>query len=135
MHTRYTLGERAKESAPRRPELSRSHGSSSGSGGDIPTYLPTYRAGYTSSLRVASAPLRISFSSSFFLPRTHTFFFFFFSSLSSYSLSILSLLSPTPTHIHIYTHTHFTNSNPVERNRRGKRRVRTTRADATDETI
>lgn len=31
---------RAKESAPRRPELSRSHGSSSGSGGDIPTYLP-----------------------------------------------------------------------------------------------
>lgn len=31
---------RAKESAPRRSELSRSHGSSSGSGGDIPTYLP-----------------------------------------------------------------------------------------------
>lgn len=41
-HTRCTVAG-AKESAPQHSAvLSRSHGSSSGSGGDIPTYLPTY---------------------------------------------------------------------------------------------
>jgi len=58
---------RAKESAPCRPELSRSHGSCSGSGGDIPTYLPTYRAGCAGAC-VSQAPLHILLPfSSFFL--------------------------------------------------------------------
>lgn len=58
---------RAKESAPCRPELSRSHGSCLGSGGDIPTYLPTYRAGCAGAC-VSQAPLHILLpSSSLFL--------------------------------------------------------------------
>lgn len=58
VHARDARRARAKESAPRRPELSRSHGSSSGSGGDIPTYLPTYRAGCVGAC-VSQAPLHI----------------------------------------------------------------------------
>jgi len=89
---------RAKESAPCRPELSRSHGSSSGSGGDIPTYLPTYPASCARAC-VSQAPLRIL--------------------LLSFSFSGLpSSLSP-PTRPSSFTSTPATpRSNPTEGNRR-----------------
>jgi len=80
---------RAKESAPRRPELSRSHGSSSGSGGDIPTYL-SGRLRW--SLRVASAspypsPILLSLSLSLAYPLSY----------SRHLRLFDSLLSPPPT--------------------------------------
>lgn len=112
VHARDARGaeRRAKESAPCRPELSRSHGSSSGSGGDIPTYLPTYRAGCARAC-VSQAPLRIL--------------------LPSFSFSGLPSSLFPPTRPSSFTSTLATpRSNPAARTREtAAAGVRTTRAD------
>lgn len=97
MHARRAK-RRAKESALCRPELSRSHGSSSGSGGDISTYLPTYRAGARAC--VSQAPFHILLPSSSL-------------SLSfSFPLSLSSSLS-SPTRFSSFTSADTPHSNPA----------------------
>lgn len=94
---------RAKESAPRRPELSRSHGSSLGSGGDIPTYLPIGPVALESACRKR---LSVSFSRpSLFLSPSFSF----------------SLPPSTSTRLSSFTSANTPHSNPREGNRSGRR--------------
>lgn len=104
-------GEQRRVLRAGRSELSRSHGSSSGSGGDIPTYLPIGPVALEPACRKR---LSVSFS--------HPPFFF------PPSFSFLRPPSASPTRPSSFTSADTPHSNPREGNR-GAASVYTTRAD------